>query len=223
MLTKINAAIHKMPLCFRCWCSPCVSCLSARSPNWRTPQGAFRHVVGSIVYGVLFIPFVFALLQQSAMDRSAVDPFRREETLSGRSWLSAFVFLFAVWLYVLIAFTALPETWYQPGEIRLAIVLTAVMLVVWIQQALTYQYILRRPDLDLKRFKEVLKRDRRDRSHLFKVCGGAYSSLNPGNLVNYIYLSVILSEFFVLGSVCFHQQIPWRTSGSRCVDEPPAV
>ena len=33
--------------------------------------------------------------------------------------------------------------------------LTAVMLVVWIQQALTYQYILRRPDLDLKRFKEV--------------------------------------------------------------------
>ena len=246
VLNKINATLEYMPLCMRCWCAPCVRCLSARPPSLRSPVGIFRLVFGAVVYGVLFLPFVFALLQQSAMDRSAVDPFHPSQTLSRRSWLAAYVFLFAVSLYVLVAFTALPDSWYAPGEPRLAIVLTAVLAVVWVQQGLTFRYILLRgPELNRLRKDEGAQ-------HKHQLCGRAYSTLDPKKPVNYVYMAVVptralsphpvppalsrsltrarrpasacaaqvLSEFFVLASVCFHQSIPWTTSGARLSDRP---
>ena len=81
---------------------------------------------------------------------------------------------------------------YTAGSSRLFALLAAVIAVAWIQQALTFRYIRLRPELT-----RLLKY----RSQKYRLCGKVYSKLNPRNPANWIYLSVIFSEFFVLASV----------------------
>ena len=114
-----------------------------------------------------------------------------------------------------------------------------LIVVAWLPQGLTLRYILMRPDLSRLR-------KARGEKNKYRLCGRAYSSLNPRNSINYIYLTVILrsmlsdfslsvhatpcaclpspiwqvilAEFFTLASVCFHSNIPWRTTGAREAD-----
>ena len=51
---------------------------------------------GAIFYGILFVPFVFALLQQTMIDHKAIDPFNPMDSVSPSAWGSGFVFLFAI-------------------------------------------------------------------------------------------------------------------------------
>lgn len=218
VLDKINSMIDHSPFPARQCCLPFSQWLNAYQPysphfslrpfniDVPTVPGIARLLIGPIVYGVLFVPFVFAILQQTAMEGHAIDAFNMKERLSRRAWVAAFLFLTSVVLYVCLAFTALPDEFYEKGSLRLLMILSAVIVVVWIQQALTFQYISMRPEL------ARLEKNRKKKYHL---CGHAYSTLNPRKLANYIHLTVIVSEFAVLASVCFHESIPWREGGSR--------
>ena len=204
--------VEILPRGLRYCCLSCAEFLGRGDPGCCCGSGLYgplRLLFGPLLYGVLFVPFVFAVLQQSARNQVAVDAFTAEGELSASSWYAAFLFLGAVSLYVLIAFTSLPP--YDPRSARLLLLLSAVILVVWIQQALTFRYIMMRPELSR------LKKQRGEK-HKYRLCGRAYSSLNPHNMINYIYLTVILSEFFILASVCFHSNIPWKQYGARTSD-----
>ena len=201
---KVDDMLANCPCFFRC----CCTCLL----QWTSPKGGcfdpIRAFFGAFLYGYLFVIFVFAVLQQTAMDRSAIDPFSSEQgkMITSQAWVTAFVFTFAVALYCLVAFTALPESYYEPGSLYLALLLGAIVIAIWIQQLLTVRYIFLRPELS---------KLRKNRNKKHKLCGRAYSTLNPGNWINYIYLSVVLAEFFIFASVCFHPAMPWSSSGSR--------
>merc|ERR1740117_49499 len=54
----------------------------------------------------------------------------------------------------------------------------------------------------------------------YPLCGRAYSSMNPRNWVNYIYMTIILSEFFQFSAIIFSPEMPWLKQGSRYEDEP---
>ena len=70
---------------------------------------------GSMVYGILFVPFVFALLQQTMMDNEALDPYSPDHQLTRRAWVGGSTFLGAVTLYCMLMFTVLDEdVWYVP-------------------------------------------------------------------------------------------------------------
>lgn len=199
--------VNYLPSGIRCCCLSIAEFLgSGEGASFSGLLGPVRLVFGPLLYGVLFTPFVFAVLQESAMNRVAVDAFTSTDELSSSAWLAAFLFVGAVVLYVLIAFTSLPP--YEPRSARLLLLLSSVILVVWIQQILTFRYILLRPELS------ELKKNRGEK-HKYQLCGRAYSSLNPRNMINYIHLTVILSEFCILASVCFHSSIPWQQYGAR--------
>jgi len=206
LLARMDLMIDNLPCCARAVCLPCARFLASDRPGYKSLGGLARGLFGPLLYGALFAPFVFALLQESATNRIAVNPYGTDITLSRRAWLAGFVFLAAVFLYIIVAFSALPEAWYQPGSPRLAMLIGAVILVVWLQQALTVRYILLRPDL------AKLSKNRKTK---FKLCGNAYSTLNPRRLINYIFMSVVISEFLLLTSVCFHESVPWEISGTR--------
>lgn len=165
---------------------------------------------GGLFYGILFIPFVFALLQQTMIDHKAIDPFNPNDYVSASAWCSGFIFLFSISAYCLVAFTAMPESWYEPGSMRLSILFLAVVAAIVMQQALTFRYISLRPELS---------KLQKNRSRKYKLCGNVYSTANPRNISNYIQFSVVLAEFFLMASVAFHPTMPWRQSGSRTVDE----
>ena len=48
---------------------------TAAQPPWWSPRRWCFTLVGAIFYGVLFVPFIFAVLQQTMTDGTAVDPF----------------------------------------------------------------------------------------------------------------------------------------------------
>ena len=96
-----------------------------------------RTLSGAVLYGIGFVPFVFALLQQASMERTALDPFAPEGTPSTRAWRAGFTFLLAVVVFCLVGFTALDPVWYVPNSSRLTALLSIVVVFVWIQQALT--------------------------------------------------------------------------------------
>ena len=81
------------------------------------------------------------------------------------------------------------------------------MLLVWLQQALTWRYIQLRPDLNEPPLK--------NRGKKYHICGRAYSTMDPKSWVNYIQFSLIASEFFQFSSVGFQPYVGWRTTGSR--------
>ena len=211
MLSKIKQKIEEALVT-----GPC----GRRLVHWVNPEtgtcakcGALGTVSGALVYGIAFVPFVFALLQQANMERTAVDPFAAEGTISRRAWRAGFVFLGAVVFYCMLAFSALSDVWYVDGSVRLTSLLAMVVLAIWMQQALTLRYISLRPELS------HLVKNRRAKKRL---CGHVISTFDARNPMNYIFLSVVVAEFLLFASVCFHSKLPWRTHGCRPVDAPTA-
>ena len=92
----------------------------------------FRAFFGAIFYGFLFIPFVFATLQQTMIDHKAIDPFNPTDKVNGSAWCSGFVFLFSIGAYCLVAFTSMPESWYAPGSGQLVMLFAAVVLAIFV-------------------------------------------------------------------------------------------
>jgi hypothetical protein len=208
---KINEMFRASPKCFNLCCGGMARVLE---PTEGPCPNAFctRAFFGAWFYGILFVPFTFALLQQTMIEGVALDPFAATGTPSPRAWAAAFLFLIFISMYCLISMTSMPESFYEAGSLRLSMLLGGVVAAVWVQQSLTLRYILLRPELS-----EL----RKNRTQKYRLCGNAYSTLNPRNLTNYIFLSVVVAEFLLFASVSFHPSLPWRRSGSREQDEAP--
>ena len=59
--------------------------------------------------------------------------------------------------------------------------------------------------------------------NIFKICGGrVLSSMDPKKWTNYIYLSVIVFEFFQFTAVLFQPAMPW-VQRPECLPWPPAA
>lgn len=213
---KIDNALSHGPCCLKQCGNGLLRCVDGADGPCALPIpgcATLRMLTSSLVYGISFVPFVFALLQQANAERTAVDPFSATSNdISRRSWLAGFVFLGAVSLYALIAFTALTESyWYAAGSPPLMLLMGSVVAATWIQQGLTLRYISLRPELSHLE---------KNRSAKYPLCGHVYSTMDRSNYINYIYLSGIVAEFFLFASVCFHPKIPWRGNGATEGDEP---
>ena len=86
------------------------------------------------------------------------------------------------------------------GTLGLGVFLGAVVVLIWLQQALTWYYILQRPEL------AVVEKQRKKK---WPLCGRVYSTMNPRNPVNYFNLSLVLFEFLQFAAVLFHPLVPW--------------
>ena len=64
-----------------------------------------------------------------------------------------------------------PTSWYVPGSGRLTLLLLSMVALVLYQQALVLRYISLRP--------EMSKLEKRPKGRYYKLCGRAYSSMNP--------------------------------------------
>ena len=181
--------------------SPCAGC------------GRLRSFAGALFYGFAFIPFVFALLQQSNTDRHGIDPFAPDGKISACAWRAGFIYLGAVIFYCVVAFTFLSEGFYVDGSVKLTCLLATVVVAIWMQQALTLRYIFLRPQLS-----HLVKR--RDKRFNF-CCKRVTSTFDHKNVMNYAALSVVVAEFLLFASVCFHSSLPWH-QGSGEVDAPIA-
>ena len=102
------------------------------------------------------------------------------------------------------------STWYAPGSGRLSLLLLSMVILVLYQQLLTLRYISLRPELSTLA--------KRANKRYYRLCGNAYSSMNPRNYINYLYLSVIVGEFITFSAVVFHPRLPWSEQGSRGED-----
>ncbi|KAL1508222.1 hypothetical protein AB1Y20_004339 [Prymnesium parvum] len=170
-----------------------------------------NYFFGIVVYGFLTIPFIFALLQQTMIDGKAVDPYASDDKVSKRAWFGGAVFLGAASLYCMLIFTVLEEeVWYVAGSTRLSLLLLSMVCMVLYQQILTLRYIALRPELST-----LMKRENK---RYYRLCGKAYTSMNPRNPINYLLLSVIVAEFFAFVAVVFHPRIPWMQQGARDED-----
>ena len=90
---------------------------------------AFWETIGSAFYGVLFVPFIFAILQEAVSEGVAISPFGSEVYVSRGSWIAAFVFLATVSIYTMGVFNmALSAYMYS-------ILLFSIVLLVLLQQA----------------------------------------------------------------------------------------
>jgi hypothetical protein len=206
---KINQMLKICPGPGRACCAGFARCLEP-DEGPLTNSVCTRALFGALFYGFLFIPFVFATLQQTMIDHKAIDPFDPHDTVTGSAWCSGFTFLFSIGAYCLVAFTAMPESWYEPGCAQLVTLFGAVVVAIFVQQGLTLRYILLRPELGALQ---------KNRSRKYKLCGNVYSTMNPKNFSNYIQFSVVVAEFFLMASVVFHPAMPWRQSGARTEDE----
>jgi hypothetical protein len=66
-----------------------------------------------MVYGILSVPFVFALLQQTMMDNEALDPYSPDHQLTRRAWVGGSTFLGAITLCCMLMFMVFDEdVWY---------------------------------------------------------------------------------------------------------------
>ncbi len=189
LVDKIDAALFKWIRCPR----PPPSESRSQLLSW------LAWVRGCLWYGILFTPFAFAMLQQVMLEQTALDAYAPRVVLAANAWRSGFVFLGAVVLYCLLAFTVLPQSFYEAGSPRLVSIVAVVILLVWVQQALCYRYILLREDF------KVLRKEASTAK--YRVCGRMQTSLNPRNWRNYIYLTVILAEFFQMLAVIFHSKV----------------
>ena len=208
---KIDTMLTGCPCGFRCFCATLMGAVRRQTGKTNRVCGCVRHFFGALLYGILFVPFVYALLQQAAMDRVAVDPFAAQGMPSRRAWQAGFIYLGSVTAFCVLAFSILPPEYYEPGSARLTFLLFVVVFTIWIQQALTVRYVSLRPELS------VLQKNR---SKKHQLCGRAYSTLNPRNIKNYIYLSVVVAEFFLFASTCFHSKMPWMSNGATADNQP---
>ena len=218
---KIDVMLLSLPLCrgvrvldphaVRPWAAD----EGRRKPSYANPCNWGRGLGGSVFYAVLFVPFIFALLQQTMVDGRAVDPYKLDRSLSRGAWGAGVATLVTAVVYVSVIFNALGESTYAPGSARLAWLLFSVVAIVAVQQALTLRYILLRPELS--------KLEKPDTVQKHLLCGRAYSSMNPRNWVNYIYLSVVVGEFLQFMAIVFHPAMPWLERGTRPEDEKLTV
>ena len=129
---KIRVALGGLPSFVRCCCANMVTALDQKNGNECCMKvHPLRNLGGAMLYGFLFPPFIFALLQQSMIDKTAIDPFAPVGSPSGGAWVSGSIFLTSVMLFCLFGFTVLPgPQWYTPGSGRLAILLFAVLSII---------------------------------------------------------------------------------------------
>ena len=98
-------------------------------PPWWSPRLWLFTFIGSAFYGVLFVPFIFAILQEAVSEGVAISPFGSEVYVSRGSWIAAFVFLATVSIYTMGVFNmALSAYMYS-------ILLLTIVLLVLLQQA----------------------------------------------------------------------------------------
>jgi len=98
-------------------------------PPWWSPRLWLFTFIGSAFYGVLFVPFIFAILQEAVSEGVAISPFGSEVYVSRGSWIAAFVFLATVSIYTMGVFNmALSAYMYS-------ILLFTIVLLVLLQQA----------------------------------------------------------------------------------------
>ena len=98
-------------------------------PPWWSPRLWLFTFLGSAFYGVLFVPFIFAILQEAVSEGVAISPFGSEVYVSRGSWIAAFVFLATVSIYTMGVFNmALSAYMYS-------ILLFSIVLLVLLQQA----------------------------------------------------------------------------------------
>ena len=98
-------------------------------PPWWSPRLWLFTFIGSAFYGVLFVPFIFAILQEAVSEGVAISPFGSEVYVSRGSWIAAFVFLATVSIYTMGVFNmALSAYMYS-------ILLFSIVLLVLLQQA----------------------------------------------------------------------------------------
>ena len=175
--------------------------------------------MGAIFYGVLFVPFIFAVLQQTMTDGTAVDPFGADVRVSRAAWISGYVYVAVVSLFVIIVFSLQSVSELPASDPMLLFLFGCVVAFILIQQALTLRYVLLRPELS------TLRKKPKDQLgvNIFKVCGGrVLSSMDPKKWTNYIYLSVIVFEFFQFTAVLFQPAMPW-VQRPECLPWPPAA
>ena len=86
-------------------------------------------LVGSVFYGVLFVPFIFAILQEAASEGRAITPFGSEVYVSRGAWVASFVFLATVSIYTMGVFNMVLS------EYMYSLLLFSVVLLVLLQQA----------------------------------------------------------------------------------------
>ena len=182
--------------------------------RWYDPRGWPVAFGGFIVCGLLFIPFSFAVLQESLSCNDPVELFSDQvRPMHTRAWWAALVFLGSASLMTIIIFNLDPlgdARWYEPGSTKLSILLVLSLLPGFVQQLITFRYIGLRPELSI-----VVKSGRK----YPLCCGAAYSSMNPRNWVNYIYASIIVAEFAQFAAILFLPNMPWLAQGSRDQDE----
>ena len=194
-------------------------------PPWWSPRLWAMTLVGSVFYGILFVPFIFAILQEAASEGRAITPFGSEVFVSRRSWVASFVFLATVAVYSMAVFNMVLSD-YMYSLLLLSIVLLVLLQQArvcfawhaqgWVHplrhctcmwQALTWRYIQLMPEQG-----EAPVKDRDTKYH---IIGKAYSTMNPRAWVNYIQFSMVFAEFFQMISVTFQPYVGWRDVGSR--------
>ena len=75
-------------------------------PPWWSPRLWLMTLIGSAFYGVLFVPFIFAILQEAASEGRAITPFGSEVYVSRGAWVASFVFLATVSIYTALVSSA---------------------------------------------------------------------------------------------------------------------
>lgn len=168
-------------------------------PPWYSPKRFVVTLFGSVIYGILFVPFCLAVLQQTMQEGAPVDPYGQAD-LSRSAWVSAMVFLSALVLYTIVPLSFFKELYVGAETPGLGVFLGIMVGLIFLQQALAWRYILLRPELALVE---------KHRSKKFKLCGNVYSTMNPRNINNYINLSLIGAEFFQFAAIIFHPSVPW--------------
>ena len=142
-------------------------------------------MAGAVVYGVLFLPFTLGVLQQTMEQKRPLDPYG-DDGLSSSSWGASSAFLLSLLLLCVVPLNFASDELMGRGTLGLGLFLGAVVVLIWLQQALTWYYILQRPEL------AVVEKQRKRK---FPLCGRVYSTMNPRNPVNYFNLSLVLFEF----------------------------
>lgn len=103
----------------------------APKPPWWSPRLWLMTLIGSAFYGVLFVPFIFAILQEAASEGRAITPFGSEVYVSRGAWVASFVFLATVSIYTMGVFNMILSAYMY------SILLFSVVLLVLLQQACT--------------------------------------------------------------------------------------
>lgn len=98
-------------------------------PPWWSPRLWLMTLIGSAFYGVLFVPFIFAILQEAVKEGRAITPFGSEVYVSRSSWIAAFVFLATVSIYTMGVFNMTLSAYMY------SILLFSIVLLVLLQQA----------------------------------------------------------------------------------------